>query len=100
MHRMPYLYRSLSTKEPYFLLKSPVIGGSFAERDLQLEATYVSLPTCMSSKPFDTINTLQKSLIMGGFFAERDLQFEASYVSLPSCMSTEPFNTINNPEGS
>jgi len=39
---MPYLYRSLSAKEPckecLFPPKSAIIGGAIAERDLQLKA--------------------------------------------------------------
>jgi len=34
-----YLYRP-------FLRKGPEIGGSFAERDLQLETSYASSPPC------------------------------------------------------
>ena len=39
-HRMPYLYRTFSQK-------SPIIIGSFAKNDLQLKASYGSLPPCM-----------------------------------------------------
>jgi len=36
-HRVPYLIG-------YFSQKSPIIIGSLAERDLQLKASYASLP--------------------------------------------------------
>jgi len=39
MHRMPYLYRSFSAKEPY-------ISGSSAENDWELKASYGSSPPC------------------------------------------------------
>jgi len=42
MHRMPHLYGSYS-------VKSPTIDGSFAERDLQLKASYASSPPCTST---------------------------------------------------
>jgi len=45
MHRMPCVYTSFSAKEPYIPQKSPVIGGSFAERDLQLKVSYASSPS-------------------------------------------------------
>jgi len=38
-HRMPYLHR-------WFPQKSPTISGSFADRDLQLQASYASAPPC------------------------------------------------------
>ena len=38
MYRMPYLHRSLSTKEPYF--------GPFVERDIQLKASHASSLPC------------------------------------------------------
>jgi len=41
-HRMPYLHRSLSAKEPYNYC-------SFAERDLQLKASCASSPPCTPS---------------------------------------------------
>jgi len=37
--RIPYLCRS-------FLQKSPISGGCFAERDVQLKAPYASTPSC------------------------------------------------------
>ena len=45
--RIPYLYRSLSAKEPYdYWQKSPMIVDSSAERDLQVSVSYASLPPC------------------------------------------------------
>jgi len=41
-HRIPYLERS-------FYAKEPEISGSFAKIDVQLEASYVSLPPCTLS---------------------------------------------------
>jgi len=38
-HMMPYLYRSSSKK-------GPIISGSVAENNLQIEASYVSSPLC------------------------------------------------------
>jgi len=40
MDKMPYLYRLLSAKVSYN-------DGSFAERDMQLKASYASLPFCI-----------------------------------------------------
>ena len=46
----PYLYRSISAKEPYnlrpFPQKSPIINSSFAERDPQLQASCAPSPLC------------------------------------------------------
>ena len=85
--------------------KSPVIRGFFAERDLQIKASYASSPStyvniynvsqriqCMSTYSgrrgrigcrIWTRDYPQKSPIISGFFAERDLQLKASYAISP-----------------
>jgi len=68
----------------HFPQKSPIMNGSFAERDLQLKATYVSHGTHMNES-CHMGRFPQKNPIMNGSFAERDLQLKATYVSLPSC---------------
>ena len=42
-HRMPYVHRSFSAKEP-------IISGSLAKNDLQLKASYGFLPLCSRRK--------------------------------------------------
>jgi len=49
----------------HFAQKSPIIRGSFAERDLQLKATYASMPPC-SAYGVATISRLLK--ILGLFY--------------------------------
>jgi len=43
-HRMPYLYRPFSAKEP-------MISGPFAKNDLQLKASYGSSLPCTDWSP-------------------------------------------------
>ena len=43
IHRMPYF-------QIQFAQKKPIISGSFARKNLQLQASYASSPTCMSSR--------------------------------------------------
>ena len=55
----------------HFLQKSPTISGSFAERDLQLQASYAFMPLFILIGHFP-----QQSPIISGSFAERDLQLK------------------------
>ena len=51
----------------HFLQKSPIISGSFAKRDLQLKASYASLPPCIHkhalSIQLNQINSMKMSHI-------------------------------------
>jgi len=78
MHMMYYLSKSFSTKELY------IVNDSFAQKDLQLKASYASSPPCSALQPH---SFPQKSPIISGSFAERDLQLEASYAASLPCIA-------------
>ena len=89
----------------HFSQKSPIIGGSFAEKDLQLKAS--SPPVQGGEDPFDVLCIIlvisrkrallfcggglfpRKSPPIGGSFAERHLQLKASYASSPPVQCSE-----------
>ena len=73
----------------HFPPKSPIISGSLAKNDVQIEASCGSLPPCNCMQLCIILRiSPQKSLIISGSFAKNNLQLQASHGSSPpwSCM--------------
>ena len=72
-----------------FTEKSPVISGSFAKRDLQLEAFYASSPTCTQCSIFIDIQYTVE-LTFENFYSIRSrhisLNAVCAYVYMRACM--------------
>ena len=77
-HRMAYLYRSFSAKEPLIIdpQKSHIISGSFAENNLQLKTSYESSPPCIRSR----IRTLCAAHMFGYMYQHKFLILSGTYI--------------------
>ena len=82
----------------HFPQKSPMISGSFAERNLQMKAFYASSPPCSESnsqKSALQLFSAKEPLIIGLFLRKTTQKDKISDVSSPLCIKSNSQKSIS-----